>query len=146
MRRQPLTVVAALLMALMALMALVALVACGGGVEEADESTAASESTTTLEATTTTTTTEATTTTTEAPSSALTPEDEAACRYMLDEVNRPGNYDPTVVFPTMADMATDGGEVEAAANDALTGFQQSGSVEGDTAVDLMSACISVVGD
>lgn len=145
MRRQPLTVVAALLMALMALMALVALVACGGGVEEADESTAASESTTTLEATTTTTT-EATTTTTEAPSSALTPEDEAACRYMLDEVNRPGNYDPTVVFPTMADMATDGGEVEAAANDALTGFQQSGSVEGDTAVDLMSACISVVGD
>ena len=138
MRRQPLTVVAALLMALMAL------VACGGGVEEADESTAASESTTTLEATTTTT--EATTTTTEAPSSALTPEDEAACRYMLDEVNRPGNYDPTVVFPTMADMATDGGEVEAAANDALTGFQQSGSVEGDTAVDLMSACISVVGD
>lgn len=140
MRRHHLTMVAALLVAL------VALVACGGGVEEADdESPAATEATTTVESTTTTT--EATTTTTtEASDPALTPEDEAACRYMLDEVDRPGNYDPNVVFPTMADMATDGGEVEAAANSALARFQETGDMEASAAVDLMSACISVVAD
>lgn len=122
---------------------IVGLMACGGGVEEADEPSATSEPTTTTEVTPTT---EAPTTTTEAPSPALTAEDEAACRYLLDEVDRPGNYDPTTVFPTMAEMATDGGEVESSANDALARFQETGDVDASMAVDLMTVCVSVVGE
>jgi hypothetical protein len=114
----------------------------GDGDDAASSEDTEEESTTTTEPTTTTT--EPTTTTTEDGGSGLTPEDEAACRYLLEQIDAPGGYDPNVVFPTVVDLATDGGEVEAAAGRALTSYQQEGQVSSTAAAELVVACSSVL--
>lgn len=94
----------------------------------------------------TTTSAEETTTSAEETAPALSAEDEAACRYMTEQLEQPGGYDSGTVFSTMADMARDGGAVEAAAQTALVAWQETGDVGAAAAAGVVVACMSVIGE
>ncbi len=61
---------------------------------------------------------------------------------MRQQVEAPGGYDAQTVFSTMADMATTGGSVEAAAQQALADFQENGDLSPDAISNLLAECVN----